>query len=272
MTVATTTQQWNISFPVVPQFNQMALYTGNVMKTSIAGKNNSLSTKSNLELIAAINDTLRTSLHTPGEQSFHYYKETGLLEVPDLRLSSIVPVEDRSDMEITAKLFSLGRNSTQSHVSEAFEHIHRLLGVSSIDNFILSASEDNLLPAWRTLEQLHNKGAVSRLGVTDFTESDLQAFADKVQVQPAVNQIDLAQCCQLPRDLIKYAKSNNIELLAHSDCSNILPTDTLNKVMKAQNVVSNEATLTPRWVLKYTVFVKCRGVVADKGYIVMADA
>lgn len=45
----------------------------------------------------------------------------------------------------------------------------------------------------------------------------------------------------------------------------ILPTDTLNKVMKAQNVVSDEATLTPRWVLKYTVFVKCRGVVADKG-------
>ncbi|KAJ2964110.1 hypothetical protein NQZ79_g940 [Umbelopsis isabellina] len=266
MTVATTTQQWNISFPVVPQFKHMALYTGNVMKTSIAGKNNSLTTKSNLELIAAINDTLRTSLHTPGEQSFHYFKETGLLEVPDLRLSSIVPVEDRSDMEIT------GCNSTQSHVSEAFEHLHRLLGVSSVDNFILSASEDNLLPAWRTLEQLHSKGSVGRLGVTDFAESDLQAFSEKVQVQPAVNQIDLAQCCQLPRDLIKYAKSNNIELLAHSDCSNILPTDTLNKVMKAQNVVSDKATLTPRWVLKYTVFVKCRGVVADKGYIVMADA
>lgn len=91
--------------------------------------------------------------------------------------------------------------------------------MSSVDNFILSASEDNLLPAWRTLEQLHSKGSLGRLGVTDFNESDLQAFSEKVQVQPAVNQIDLAQCCQLPRDLIKYAKSNNIELLAHSDCS-----------------------------------------------------
>ncbi|KAG2181271.1 hypothetical protein INT43_008854, partial [Umbelopsis isabellina] len=264
MTVATTTQQWNITFPVVPQFKHLALYTGNVMKTSIAGKNNSLTTKSNLELIAAINDTLRTSLHIPGEESFHYFKETGLLEVPDLRQSSIVPVEDRSDMEITAKLFILGGNTAQSHVSEAFEHLHRLLGVASVDNFILSAPEDNLLPAWRTLEQLHSKDAVGRLGVTDFNESDLEAFSKRVKVQPAVNQIDLAQCCQLPRDLIKYAKSNNIELLAHSDCSNILPTDTLNKVMKAQNVVSDEATLTPRWVLKYTVFVKCRGVVADK--------
>jgi aryl-alcohol dehydrogenase-like predicted oxidoreductase len=173
-------------------------------------------------------------LQTPGEQSFRHIKETGLLEVPDLRLSSIVPVEDRSDVEITgwyyqyesrfrdiwtAKLFSLGCNNTQSHVSQAFEHLHRLLGVSSVENFILSASKDNILPAWRTLEQLHCKGAIGRLGVTDFTESDLQAFAGKVQVQPAVNQIDLAQCCQLPRELIKYAKSNDIELLAHSDCS-----------------------------------------------------
>jgi hypothetical protein len=35
--------------------------------------------------------------------------------------------------------------------------------------------------------------------------------------------------------------------------------------MKAQHLVGDNATLNPRWVLKYTVFVKCRGVVADKG-------
>lgn len=45
----------------------------------------------------------------------------------------------------------------------------------------------------------------------------------------------------------------------------ILPKETLNKIMKAQNLVGDNATLNPRWVLKYTVFVKCRGVVADKG-------
>jgi glutamate--cysteine ligase regulatory subunit len=45
----------------------------------------------------------------------------------------------------------------------------------------------------------------------------------------------------------------------------ILPKETLNKIMKAQSLVGDNATLHPRWVLKYTVFVKCRGVVADKG-------
>jgi len=243
------------------------------MKTSVAGKNNSMSSKSNLELIAAINDTLWTSLHSSDEPSFHYHKDSGLLEVPDLRLSSIVPVEDRKDVEITAKLFMLGSDGSQAHVTQSLDLLYRLLGVSSIENFIVSAAhEDQVLPAWRTLEGLHKNGVIGRLGVTDFSETDLKTFSEKVQVQPALNQIELAQCCQLPSDLTSYAKANNIELLAHSDCSNILPKETLNKIMKAQHLVSQDKTISPRWVLKYTVFVKCRGVVADKGYIVMADA
>lgn len=72
------------------------------------------------KLIAAINDTLRTSLHTPDEQSFHYSKETGLLEVPDLRLSSIVPVEDRSDMEITGKCCLM--NKVSMHEDKSLTH------------------------------------------------------------------------------------------------------------------------------------------------------
>jgi len=242
------------------------------MKTSVAGINNSMSTKSNLELIAAIDDTLRTSLHISDGPSFHYHEDTGLLEVPDLRLSSIVPVEDRKDVEITAKLFFLGSDGSQANVTESLDHLYRLLGISTIENLIVSAADQqHVLSAWPTLEELHKEGVIGRLGVSDFSQTDLKAFLGKVQVQPAVNQIELGQCCQLPRDLIAYAKANHIELLAHSDCSDILPKETLNKIMKAQHLISEDSFLSPRWVLKYTVFVKCRGIVADKGYIVMAD-
>jgi diketogulonate reductase-like aldo/keto reductase len=151
-------------------------------------------------------------------------------------------VEDRKDVEITgnfwrsehvgivlminpsndcaAKLFMLGSDGSQAHVTESLDLLYRLLGVSSIENFIVSAAhEDQVLPAWRTLEGLHKNGVIGRLGVTDFSETDLKTFSEKVQVQPALNQIELAQCCQLPSDLTSYAKANNIELLAHSDCS-----------------------------------------------------
>jgi glutamate--cysteine ligase regulatory subunit len=116
-------------------------------------------------------------------------------------------------------LFILGSDTTQAAVTQSLNHVHRLLGVSTIENFILSATNDNVLPAWQSLQALHKNGVVERLGVTDFSQSDLKSFSQKVQVQPAVNQIDLAECCQLPRDLITYAKANNIELLAHSDYS-----------------------------------------------------
>lgn len=93
-----------------------------------------------------------------------------------------------------------------------------------MENFILAGNgEEHVLPAWRTLEELHENGVIGRLGVTDFSESELQAFSKKVQVPPAVNQIALAQCCQLPADLISFAKANNVELLAHSDCSSKSP-------------------------------------------------
>jgi diketogulonate reductase-like aldo/keto reductase len=118
-----------------------------------------------------------------------------------------------------AKLFVLGSDHASATVTQSLNHLYRLLGVSSVENFILSASKDNLLPAWRTLEELHHNRVVDRLGVTDFSQADLKLFSQKVQVQPAVNQIDLAQCCQLPRELITYAKAHNIELLAHSDYS-----------------------------------------------------
>jgi glutamate--cysteine ligase regulatory subunit len=116
-------------------------------------------------------------------------------------------------------LFVLGSDPTQPAVTQSLNHLHRLLGVSTIENFILSASKDDVLPAWQSLQELHTNGVVERLGVTDFSQHDLKLFSQKVQVQPAVNQIDLAECCQLPRDLITYAKANNIELLAHSDYS-----------------------------------------------------
>lgn len=93
-----------------------------------------------------------------------------------------------------------------------------------MENFILAGNgEELVLPAWRTLEELHENGVIGRLGVTDFSESELQAFSKKVKVPPAVNQIALAQCCQLPADLISFAKANNVELLAHSDCSSKSP-------------------------------------------------
>ena len=37
------------------------------------------------------------------------------------------------------------------------------------------------------------------------------------QIKPVVNQVNLDSCCVMPKDLIEYAKSNDIQLLTHND-------------------------------------------------------
>lgn len=88
-------------------------------------------------------------------------------------------------------------------------------------------------------------------------------------------------------DLRSYAKTQSLQLFTHSDCSDILPSKTfahlLNKyahrlpeplveaIAKAStpsalgDTAQRDVRLQPQWVLKYTVVIKDRSVVADKG-------
>jgi len=105
------------------------------------------------------------------------------------------------------------------------------------------------------MEELHAEGKVRRLGITNFTLAQMQAFIAMVkvrarrdssgattatfsssllthvaaaarwrrarwcQVPPRVNQVDLENCCFLPKELIEFAKAHRIELLTHGDRS-----------------------------------------------------
>ena len=37
------------------------------------------------------------------------------------------------------------------------------------------------------------------------------------QVKPSINQVNLDSCCVMPKDLVEYAKINDIVLLTHND-------------------------------------------------------
>ncbi|KAL1933446.1 hypothetical protein VTP01DRAFT_7536 [Rhizomucor pusillus] len=265
----------------IPEFKEIVLYTGNVMRTSVAGQTKTLSKKSNAEIINAIADTLHTSLHKPDRPSFRYYPEASLLEVPDLRLSSRIAPDDRDDVEVTAKLFYLDNLETlyqASYIESAVSHLQKLLGVQEIDTFILSfknsPTSSLLKTAWKRLEQQRESGRLIRLGVAEFSYEELDAILSdpSITVKPVVNQINVDQCCKMPSQLIELAKRHNVELLHNGDCSDFLSSETFTDLLRQNQVVDGTTTVAPRFVLKYHVFVKCRSVVADKGYIVVGDA
>ncbi|KAI7908293.1 uncharacterized protein BX663DRAFT_482488 [Cokeromyces recurvatus] len=261
----------------IPAFKQLVLYTGNVMLTTTTA-NKYWNCKSNTELVQAIYDTLKVSLHGLEAPSYRYFKETELLEVPDIRLSSRIHPDDRNDVEVTAKLFYLGQDNQTAYIDRAIYHIQKLLDVESIDTFIISFDKNDInseivKKTWKDLENYHEKGIISRLGVSDFDFQTLSDFIQKedIRVKPSIDQVHVNQCSSLPQNLIHFAKQHHIDITFNGDTTEILTSEVLSTVLNQYGVINENTQVKPRWVLKYNVFFKSRSVVADKGYIIVGD-
>jgi len=123
---------------------------------------------------------------------------------------------------------------------------------------------------------------VSKLGIAEFGVARLEKFLEHTTVKPSVNQINVRDCCVVPKPLILYAKQQQIELLTHNDCTNILPRGTLRQILGSEEngsgILASESNkdglkgdVAPQWVVKYTAVVKDRGVVENKGYFAAAE-
>jgi glutamate--cysteine ligase regulatory subunit len=215
--------------------------------------------------------------------------------------------EERSQYDITVKLFYLPGASLKERAQltkDAVNLVLKELGVKTIDLLIVSfpgmsfegdceweadkknAAQGNAedeLATWPIFEELHEQGVVKALGLAEFGSEKLSRFLDRVKVRPVVDQINVKDCCNVPPPLIKLAKQENIELLTHNDCNEILPSGTLRELLgqgpKGAGVISelkrsadgSTSEITPKWVAKYTAVVQDRGVIENKGYFAAAE-
>lgn len=145
-------------------------------------------------------------------------------------------------------------------------------------------SISSMLQTWRTIESLHRTNLVHKLGLSEFGTVRLSKFLAEAKVRPAVDQINVRDCCVVPKPLIVFAKQEGIELLTHSDCTNVLPRGTLRELLgtgeSGAGVLVGEVEgekeglrgdVEPQWVIKYTAVVKDRGIVENKGYFAVAE-
>jgi glutamate--cysteine ligase regulatory subunit len=216
--------------------------------------------------------------------------------------------EEPSRYDITVKLFFLATGSTvsrQQHTSDAISLVLRELGAPSIDLLIVSfpgmsfdgdcefeadkrnarqGNPEEEAEAWTVVEDLQRRGVVKNLGIAEFGSEKLAYLLKNVQVRPTVDQININHCCNVPPPLIKLARDEKIELLVHTDCTDILPKGTLRELLgqgaKGAGVLADPAKeeagglkgdLIPQWVVKYTAVVRDRGVIENKGYFAGAE-
>lgn len=235
--------------------------------------------------------------------------DSDIFFIPRIDWSGAGLRDEANQYEITVKLFFLQGSPLEDrerYVTDALALVRKELGVvdatTPFDLVVVSfpgmsfegncemkaerinAQQGNLdeeVATWRIFEDLHHKGQVQRLGVAEFGGQKLNAFIDRTCVRPAVNQINLQNCCNVPPPLRKVAEERGVELNVHSDCTDILPCGTLRELLGPQGAgvlaSSPEADdglkgeIAPRWVARYVAFVKDRGVVENKGYFAGGD-
>ncbi|SPQ22277.1 fe5c712e-1ac0-4759-b4e7-a8d094006b5c [Thermothielavioides terrestris] len=234
--------------------------------------------------------------------------ETGALYVPRIDWNHHHGLqEERAQYDITAKLFFLPDapvSERRQYAREALDHVRRELRVSEVDLLIVSfpgmsfegdceweadrknaaqGNSEEELATWPAIEELHRQGFAKRLGLAEFGSEKLARFLARARVRPVVNQINLKNCCNVPPPLAQLAKEQGIDLLVHSDCTDILPKGTLRELLGqglgGAGILADPETgagglqgdLTPLWVVKYTVVVRDRGVIENKGYFAGAE-
>ncbi|KAL2171318.1 hypothetical protein VTG60DRAFT_3205 [Thermothelomyces hinnuleus] len=234
-------------------------------------------------------------------------EKDGVLYVPAIDRGDHGLQEEPAQYDITAKLFFLpGAPVSQRshHAREALEHVLRELHAPAVDLLIVSfpgmsfegdceweadrknaaqGNDEDEIASWPAVEELHRAGLAKKLGLAEFGSEKLSRFLPRVQVRPAVDQINIKNCCNVPPPLAKLAKEQGIDLLVHSDCTDILPKGTLRELLGqglgGAGLLADPETgagglqgdLTPQWVIKYTAVVRDRGVIENKGYFAGAE-
>ncbi|KAI8866254.1 hypothetical protein GQ42DRAFT_105659, partial [Ramicandelaber brevisporus] len=200
--------------------------------------------------------------------------------------------EHQGNVEITAKLFLLNPpsaadsgNDSARFLSEGIAALKSVLGVSSIDTFVLSFAGQQLsdngedtqggheldiskvADLFKLLSKRRVQGDIRQVGVADFSADRLEALrgclanANATDAFPALDQVNLSECCSVSTRLIEYGKTNNVRLLAHSDDNSaaILTSADLNGILAGQsniNFTGAASRLEPQWILKYTVLLR----------------
>ncbi|RKP34802.1 hypothetical protein BJ085DRAFT_21962, partial [Dimargaris cristalligena] len=123
-----------------------------------------------------------------------------------------------------------------------------------------------IISTWQVLEALHDEGVAKSLGVSQFNHNQLERLLAYAKHRPLVDQVTLASCCAMPKQLLKYCQERDVDVQRNSDPTDILTQTDLDQITRQFPKLRHpEHPLAPKWVVKYSVLIKHRGILGNKG-------
>jgi len=120
----------------------------------------------------------------------------------------------REEIFVTTKVW----NSDQGYRStfEAFEKSLDKLDLSYVDLYLIHWPKGKKsVDTWKAMEELHKRGKIRAIGVSNFLVHHLEDFLPECNVSPTVNQVEFHPELIQP-DLLKYCKIKGIQMEAWS--------------------------------------------------------
>ncbi|RWS29287.1 Glutamate--cysteine ligase regulatory subunit-like protein [Leptotrombidium deliense] len=259
--------------PFGDKFDSVYINTGNLLASeALKRKVTLLPTE---EILEGLNLTVTSwKLHTNNNVG-EVIDEKNLL-IQNKHLISKVDAAQRLNCKIVVKIFLY--SETRSVLNDIIDFIMKQLNITQIDSLILSLPPsgmkitlEEMKPIWQCVEQIVADAKVLDVGVTDLDTNqlkDLYFWAQKVK--PSTNQINLEACCVIPPEMTAFANENNVKLLTHNDPRDFVPLEKFKEVLTKCEV--NDVNNWHReWIARYAVLLKGKGIVQNKGYILMAS-
>lgn len=241
--------------------------TGNIMTVKEMQRKTSQTPTD--ELVESCTNTLYEIAKSNGVNMKQKIGDT--IECISTKHKTSVSQESRKDLKLTVKVF-LSEATTEALVNAVDKTMFHL-GVTTIDSLVVSVSHEQLSlpciqPLWEMLENMVHNERIVAIGCSDLSSTQLEDLYKWSKVKPSINQVNLESCCVMPPEMTAFAKENDIQLLTHNDPKDILPDDAIVRLLNGAVKVTEPILWTTRWIVRYSVMVKGRGIIQSKGFIV----
>ena len=117
----------------------------------------------------------------------------------------------RSEIFITHKIFNFQRNFTYEQAQAQIEQILVDLGTDYIDLLLVHWPAPSALVTYRAIEAAYRAKKVRAIGVSNFTQPQLQALLQEVDILPTVNQVQFSPDVN-QQALLAFCESNGIHV------------------------------------------------------------